>query len=146
MAKQRRTPDQQDGTKSPAHVEQQRHEQLLEALGQLKSVVEEQLASIHDRLEHVAEVVREAVEEIGVLRDAIDDEREVIEWAAHNGKPIFQVTSFPADPAAEDWVARLNTLTPSDLPIDAGAPQTQPFPAEQTSAVRRPTEQKSLWS
>lgn len=42
---------------------------LFEALGQLKSVVEEQLVTIHDRLEHLAEVVREAVEEIGVLRD-----------------------------------------------------------------------------
>jgi hypothetical protein len=39
--------------------------ELLEALGQLKSIIEEQLASIHDRLEHVTEVVREAVEQPG---------------------------------------------------------------------------------
>ena len=45
--------------------------QLLETLGQLKSIVEEQLASIHDRVEHLAEVVREAVEELGVIRSKL---------------------------------------------------------------------------
>ncbi|MEX0678302.1 MAG: hypothetical protein WD063_14570 [Pirellulales bacterium] len=97
-------------------VEQQRHEQLLEALGQLKSVVEEQLASIHDLLEHVAEVVREAFEEIGVLRDAIDEEKEVIEWAAHNGKRIFQLTSMPRDPVDPTWSQHLNKFTRACLP------------------------------
>lgn len=92
--------------------------QLLEALGQLKCVIEEQLASIHDRVEHVAEVVREAVEEIGVLRDAIDEEREVIEWAAHNNRPIFQLTSMAADPAEPHWAEHLNKLTPADVPDD----------------------------
>lgn len=97
---------------------QQQHEQILEALGQLKSVVEEQLAEIHDRLDHVTEVVREAVEEVGVLRDAIDDEREVVEWAARNDKPIFRLTSMPADPTALDFAHRLNALTPEDLPCE----------------------------
>jgi hypothetical protein len=107
-----------------ATADQQRHEQLLDVLGQLKSVVEEQLAAIHDRLEHVAEVVREAVEEVGVLRDAIDEEREVMEWAAQNDKPIFRLTSMPVDPAAPDFAQKLNALTPEDL--SAGeAPTTQ---------------------
>lgn len=111
-------------TKAPrVTTEQQRHEQLLEALGQLKAVIEEQLAAIHDRLEHVAEVVRENVEEIGVLRDAIDEEKEVIEWAAQNGKPIFRLTSMPVDPADPNFVRKLE-VKPNDLPL-AGAPGTQ---------------------
>lgn len=101
--------------------------QLLEALGQLKSIVEEQLAAIHDRLEHVAEVVREAVEEIGVLRDAIDEEKEVIEWAAQNDKPIFQLTSMPKDPAAPDWAQHLNNLTPADLPDEPDRPTSASY-------------------
>jgi hypothetical protein len=91
-------------------------EALLDALGQLKSVVEEQLASVHDRLEHVAEVVREAVKEIGVLRDAIDEEREVIEWAVQNDKPVFQLTSMLFDSADPRWAKHVTTLTPADLP------------------------------
>lgn len=145
MSKQRHAPEQHDAARTASSSEQQRHEQLLEALGQLKSIVEEQLASIHDRLEHVAEVVREAVEEIGVLRDAIDDEREVIEWAAHNNKPIFHLTSFPTDPTAEDWAARVNTL---DLPRDLGGEQLQSTSptADRMPAVRSPRPQKTLWS
>jgi hypothetical protein len=107
-----------------ARTDQQRHEQLLEALGQLKSVIEEQLAAIHDRLEHVAEVVRENIEEIGVLRDAIDEEKEVLEWAAQNDKPIFRLTSMPADPAAADFAQKLNSVTPADL-LPEQAPTTQ---------------------
>jgi hypothetical protein len=141
MGKQRHAPEQDDAAPPPALSEQQRHEQLLEALGRLKSVVEEQLASIHDRLEHVAEVVREAVEEIGVLRDAIDDEREVIAWAAHNNKPIFHLTSFPTDPIAEDWAARVNTLTPQDLAAQPATSKSEPKP------LASPTDkQMNLWS
>ncbi len=111
--------------------ERQRHEQYLEALGELKSIVEEQLAAIHDRLEHVAEVVRENVEEIGVLRDAIDEEREVIEWAAQNDKPIFRLTSMPADPASPDFAQKLNALTPEDH----APPGLQPEETQTTQAT-----------
>jgi hypothetical protein len=119
-----RAPNTSNAATSRARTEQQRHEQLLEALGQLKSVIEEQLAAIHDRLEHVAEVVRENIEEIGVLRDAIDEEKEVLEWAAQNDKPIFRLTSMPIDPAAPDFAQKLNSVTPADLPPEQ-APTTQ---------------------
>jgi hypothetical protein len=129
-------------------TDQQRHEQLLEALGQLKSVIEEQLAAIHDRLEHIAEVVRENTEEIGVLRDAIDEEKEVMEWAAQNDKRIFQLTSMPVDPTAEDWAARMNMLTPSDLPpeLQTADPHATSAAYEQDSSAQPQTEQKQLWS
>lgn len=147
MTKSRRTPEEGSGDRSERASEQQRHEQLLKALGQLRSVVEEQLAAIHDRVEHFAEVVREAVEEIGVLRDAIDEEREAIEWASHNGKPYFQLTSFPIDPSAKDWAVRLNSLTPASLPPHATteplaeSDRPPPTPLHETSSA-----QKKLWS
>ncbi len=97
---------------------------LLDALGQLKSIIEEQLASIHDRLEHVAEVVREAVEELGVIRDIEDEKRADIQWAVRNQQPIFQLTSMPADPAAPDWAQHVNKLTPADVADEPDRPST----------------------
>ena len=96
--------------------------ELLEVLGQLKSIIEEQLASIHDRLEHIGEVVREAVEELGVIRDIEDEKREDIQWAVRNQRPVFQLTSMRADPADPDWAQHLNKLTPADLPDEPDRP------------------------
>jgi hypothetical protein len=95
--------------------------QLLEALGQLKSIIEEQLASIYGRLEHLTEVVREAVEELGVIRDIEDKKRKDIQWAVRNQQPI-QLTSMPLDPAAPDWAKHVNELTPADLPDEPDRP------------------------
>jgi hypothetical protein len=106
---------------------------LLEVLGQLKSIIEEQLASIHDRLEHLTEVVREAVEELGVIRDIEDEKREEIQWAVRNQQPIFQLTSMPADPAAPDWAEQVNTLTPADVADEPDRPSTTRY-------------QSNLWS
>ena len=106
---------------------------LLDALGQLKSIIEEQLASIHDRLEHLTEVVREAVEELGVIRDIEDEKREEIQWAVRNQQPIIQLTSMPADPAAPDWAEHVNKLTPADVPDEPDRPSTARY-------------QGSLWS
>jgi hypothetical protein len=90
--------------------------QLLEALGQLKSIIEEQLAAIHDRLEHLCEVVREAVEELGVIRDIEDEKASDLQWAVRNHQPIFQLTSMPLDPAAPDWAKQVDKFTADDLP------------------------------
>ncbi len=106
--------------------------QLLEVLGGLKSIIEEQLASIHDRLEHVAEVVREAVEELGVLSDIEDEKREEIQWAVRNYR-LLQLTSMPLDPAASDWAERVNKFTPEDVPAEPDRPTTARY-------------QGSLWS
>ncbi len=107
--------------------------QLLEALDQLKSIVEEQLASIHDRLEHIAEVVRDAVEVLGVIREIEDEKREDIQWAVRNGQPIFHLTSMPRDPADPHWAQHLNKLMPADVPDEADRPTTARY-------------QGSLWS
>jgi len=95
--------------------------ELLEALGQLKSIIEEQLSSIHNRLEHVTEVVREAVEQLGVLSDIEDEKREEFQWAARNYR-LFQITSMPADPASSDWAQQINKFTSADVPPEPDRP------------------------
>jgi hypothetical protein len=111
--------------------EQQRHEQLLEVIGKLAGVIEEQLASIRDRLEHLSEVVREAVEELGVIRDIEDEKASDLQWAVRNGQPLFQLASMPLDPAAPDWNQQLNRLSPADLPSDdTGCAAEGPTPCE----------------
>lgn len=97
-----------------------RVEQLLESIGHLKSLIEEQLAEIHDRIEHATEVVRENTEELGVLRDAIDELRELYQWPLNNGRQDvphpFQLTSMPLDAAIPDFAERLNRFKADDLP------------------------------
>jgi len=101
-----------------------RHEQLLEVLGKLAGRIEEQLASIHDRLEHLSEVVREVVEELGVLRDIEDEKAADLQWAVQNGQPVFHLTSMPLDPAVPDWGKQLNRYSPADVPPGKDANQT----------------------
>lgn len=70
------------------------------------------------------EAIRELRDEIHVLRMALDELREEVQWANRNGergaqslpKP-FVLTSMPLDPAAEDW--EINRVKPSDLPDDS---------------------------
>lgn len=120
-------------------MERQDRPELLEAIGQLKAVVETQLAEIHgqiaelvDKLEHVTEVLREQTEEMGALYDAIDDYRELMEWTLRNRSEDcerpFQLTSVPFDPAAEDFDELVNRFT-ADLPSG----QSQPTPGERGS-------------
>ncbi len=105
--------------RSPDH-----HEQFLEVLGKLAGRIEEQLASIHDRLEHLSEVVREVVEELGVLRDIEDEKAADLQWAMRNGQPVFHLTSMPLDLAAPDWGKQLNRYAPADVPTGNDANQT----------------------
>jgi hypothetical protein len=100
--------------------------ELLAALGQLKCLIEEQLAEIHDRVEHATEVVRENTEEVGALRDAIDELRELYQWALNNHRldatSPFRLTSMPLDAAAPDYAERLNRYSAADLPSERPHP------------------------
>jgi signal transduction histidine kinase len=111
--------------------------QLREELGKLKSLIEEQLAEIHDLVQHSTEVAHENTEEVGVLRDAIDELRELYQWALNNGRQDvshpFRLTSMPVDPTASDWAERVNKVTAADLPQELDRP----------TAVRY---QGTLWS
>lgn len=67
------------------------------------------------------DALRELRDEIHVLRIALDELREEVQWANRNGhgggqglpKP-FVLTSMPLDPTAENW--EINRVKPSDLP------------------------------
>ncbi len=120
----------------------QRDEQPLAALGEIRSFIEEQLASLQDGLEHAVEVMREQTEEIGTLRDSIDEIRELFQWALNNDKieraPPFYLTSMPLDPLAPDWSARVNGVTRSIF--DAYKPGANE-PAKEPDAITPPLAQ-----
>lgn len=110
--------------------------ELLEAIGRLQSVVEAQLAEIHDKiaelfdkLEHATEVMREQTEEMGALYDSVDEYRELLEWALRNrgddGAPPFQLTSAPVHPAAKDFGERVSEQSPP-TPREQGSPNESP--------------------
>lgn len=95
--------------KSPGYRE------VFTALGEIRSILEEQVASLQDHLDHAVEVMRENTEEVGVLRDAIDELRDLYQWTLNNARPNtptpFQLSSMPVDPTADDWSARLNGVS-----------------------------------
>lgn len=119
-------------------------------------MIEEQLASIQDRLEHLSEVVREAVEELGVIRDIEDEKAADLQWAVRNGQPVLHLSSMPLDPATPDWSQQLNRYSPADLPATdssggaadvASAGEPSPDPAGHSNRSPPPgrAEQASLW-
>ena len=101
----------------------QPHTEVLTALGEIRSFLEEQAASLQDGLDHAVEVMRENTEEVGVLRDAIDELRELYQWnlnnACHDTPPPFQLTSMPLNPLASDWSARLNRVNGDAIQADS---------------------------
>jgi hypothetical protein len=112
---------------------------VLAALGEVRSFLEEQAASLQDGLDHAVEVMRENTEEVGVLRDAIDELREHYRWTLNNPRPEasppFHLTSMPIDPTADDWSARLNGVTRTvfdayesgaSTPVEPRVPQAEP--------------------
>jgi hypothetical protein len=77
--------------------------------------------------------IRELSQEVRVLREAVDELREELQWSNRNPLPHnppssrFVLTSMPLDPAAEDW--EINRLTANDLPEE----HSQNAPRSQTS-------------
>jgi hypothetical protein len=73
------------------------------------------------REEDWLDALRELRDEIHVLRIALDELREEVQWANRNGdrsgqrlpRP-FVLTSMPLDPTAENW--EINRVKPGDLP------------------------------
>jgi hypothetical protein len=122
----------------------QPHTEILAALGEIRSFLEEQAASLQDGLDHAVEVMRENTEEVGVMRDAIDELRERYVWALNNSRqempPAFHLTSMPADPCATKWAARVNRVTRNILQADEpGANEPAPEPDGTTPQSRPPS-------
>ena len=78
-----------------------------------------------DADEELIDAVNALKDEVRVLRQAVDEFREQVQYAIQNlielpealphARPL---TSMPADPAAPDFAERVNRLTPDDLPMD----------------------------
>ena len=79
-------------------------------------------------LEKLSQDVRELTANVRTLTNAIDDLRAELEWATRNrgeSAAPFRVTSFPLDPAAEDFHDRVNAASAKDI---AAAEQPSPPP------------------
>lgn len=95
-----------------------------------------------DELTHV---VRRLADEVHILRLTLDELREELQWANRNhGDETYQVTppfrlrSMPLDPAAPDFAARLNRVSPETVAFlrDQVAPP---------AAADGPSQQQQLW-
>ena len=83
-------------------------------------------AAAPEQNDDLVDAVRDLTAEVRVLRDAIDELREEVQYAANNlfdprepPLPHRRITSMPKDPLADDFGERINAYTPEDLPTDA---------------------------
>lgn len=88
-------------------------------------------AAASETRDELAEVVEALTAEVRVLRQAVDELREEIQYATRNliDRPVpplphRRIVSMPLDPLADDFGERLNAVTPDDLPEDDSAAQT----------------------
>ncbi len=83
--------------------------------------------------------IRNLRDEMHVLREAVDELREQLEHTLRNAAPKQDswlprraITSFPLDPAASDWAARVNAINPYGTPpvtpnSVAASPESEPY-------------------
>jgi hypothetical protein len=88
-----------------------------------------------DGHEELLDAVQALTDEVRVLRHAVDELREEIQYAVRNLIDMPEVmqharplTSMPIDPAAPDFAERVNRLTPADLPPEEPAAASHPDP------------------
>lgn len=98
---------------------------------------EDQIIAFTEAVEQLVEALGEVktlTQEVRVLRDAIDDARQELEWIARNlprpaWTPTPQLTSFPKDALAPDFHERVNRYRAEDLP-----PAESPSPPSASSS------------
>lgn len=86
--------------------------------------------------DELAEAVEVLTAEVRVLRHAVDELREEIQYATRNvfdrpepPLPHRRIVSMPLDPCADDFGERINALTPADLPPEAEVQEQSSEPA-----------------
>ncbi len=92
-----------------------------------------------EQVEDLTQAVVSLTEQVRVLRQAVDEIGDELEWAIRNRvvmvKPIEfpqpRITSFPVDPLAEDFHERVNAVTAADLPPDADSIPASSTPRKQ---------------
>ena len=125
-------------------------EDIIQSNGRLTASVEQLSDDINGLMQIVEEgtLLKELVNEVIILRSAIDDIRAEIEWASRNLMQARQpelpqhVTSMPVDPCDLEWSAKLNTVKPDTLPSDQTRVDER---RERDAAFYRPQAQGKLW-
>jgi len=96
-------------------------------------------ATAPETTEDLAEVVAAFTDEVRVLRQAIDDLREEIRYAANNlldrPEPPLphhhrRIVSVPLDPTANDFAGLVNAVSASDLPPEPHEERRDPTGAD----------------
>ena len=83
-------------------------------------------ANAEDNGQELLDALGKLVDEVHVLREAVDELREEVQYGVRNlldpegtmDRPR-RITSMPSDPAAPDFAARVNTYHPEDLPAES---------------------------
>lgn len=86
--------------------------------------------------------------QVEVLRIAIDDLRQEVEYAMRNAfqpawTPTPRLTSMPLDPLAEDFGERVNRFTAKDLPPEKELVRPSPAPMSSPAML---VQQGELWT
>lgn len=88
-------------------------------------------AAAPEARDELAASVEALAAEVRVLREAIDELREEIQYATNNlfdrpepPLPHRRITSMPQDPTANNFGERLNAYTSDELPADDASERT----------------------
>ena len=103
----------------------------------MTKAVQSEITGAH--IEQLTEQVSRLTDALRVVKDAIDDLRDDLEYAVRNKQPLpppLHITSMPHDPTVPDFHARLNAVKFEQPSAD--------HPQNETPI--RGTQQQSLWS
>ena len=85
-----------------------------------------------EKIDELKEAIECVQQELSVLRDVLDEIRELLGWAMNNAdrfsftSPFVPLTSMPRDPLAPDFGERINRLSGKDLPEEATSNHAPP--------------------
>ena len=95
------------------------------------------------KIDELKEAIDRVGDELSVLRDVLDEIRELLGWAINNPdrfcctSPFVPLTSMPRDPLAPDFGERINRLSAKDLP--------QEEQVADSPSLKVPSGQRDLW-
>ncbi len=77
-----------------------------------------------ETIEELTQTVNSLVEQVRILRQAVDEIGDELGWAIRNRfrdqlpSPPFVLNSFPLDPLADDFAERVNAVSRHDISED----------------------------
>ena len=96
------------------------------------AVLDSPPAGFDDRIDQLTSTVETLAQEVRILREAIDELREVLDWTMKNREapanhPLLPITSLPRDPGDENFGEKINCTPPDDLTDDDEPAATTPL-------------------